>query len=531
MASLSLNANTSKESTDIERLSTGLKINSAADDPSGLVTSEDEAAQLSGLNQATSNTGDATNLTQTAEGALNQVQTLLVSMRQLAVAASQTGTNNTAELAADQQQISSAISSINNISSNTQFNNANLLDGSATATGTTTTGSAVLQSAGAGAGESMLSQGSWSATATNQAITVASAVTASETSGVDAAATTDDFTGAITITHSDGSSSVYNVGNAATGGSTGTTSDGTAVDLAGINTALAGSGYTASIDATTKALTVSSTTAGVNTDTVSLTGLTDMGSNGSFTGTQFNTANVTNAATDNMTNGSSVVGAAAVMTVGTMNSTGSTVIGNNTVYNFSNGLTLEAATQTASATAAPTTSATDTGATGSNGYGDLLETAGTTTTGQALQFQIGSNRGQTVSLSIQSTAASQIGTGATYTNSGGQTVATNTQNVAGINVTTQSGAQDAISVIDQAMSQISTIRASLGSFQTNVLQSNATSLGVATTNLQAAQATTEDTDMASTVVSYTKDSILVSAATSALSYANQAPQSILKLLQ
>ncbi len=497
MASLNLDANTKAESTDIERLSTGLKINSAADDPAGLVTTEDESAQLAGLNAATANSNDAVNLTQTAEGALNQVQTLLVSMRQLAVSASQTGTNNSTELAADQAQITSAIQSINNISSTTQFNNTNLLNGNATSTGTTTTGTATL--AAASSATSLITQGTWTSALSAQSITVNNATYTSETSG--SLAGNAYFSGTISIGGTN-----YTVGQQynATG-----PVDGNAVGIAGVNQALAGSGYQAAI--TGGALVVTSTTAGVNTNAIVLTGLNSYAASGTTT-----TAGTA------LTDASSVAGANSYATVATLgNSTSSAVNGSSTIYTWSNGLQIE----TTYHPPATTSSA-------SSSLGTLTTTAGVTTSGQNLEFQIGANEGQTVSLSIQSTAANQLGTNApAYTNAAGVSVTPSTQNVGSINVTTFQGAQDAIAVLDQAINQVSTIRANLGAFQTNVLQSNVTSLGVATTNLQAAQATTEDTDMASQVVDYTKNSILVSAATSALTYANQEPQSILKLLQ
>jgi flagellin len=164
--------------------------------------------------------------------------------------------------------------------------------------------------------------------------------------------------------------------------------------------------------------------------------------------------------------------------------------------------------------------------------GSITATAGTSTAGTSLEFQIGANEGQTVDLSIGSTAANQLGVGASsYTDSNGNSQTVLTNNVSDINVTTFKGAQDAIAVLDQAISQVSTVQANLGAFDANVLQSNEQSLGTATTNLQAAHATITDADMASTVVNETKDSILVQAATSALAFANQQPQSILKLLQ
>src|SRR5260221_10613584 len=80
--------------TSIERLSSGLRINRAADDPAGLIISEGLRAQIDGLNQAISNSQDANNLIKTAEGGLSEINSLLRSVRQLAVHAANTGVND-----------------------------------------------------------------------------------------------------------------------------------------------------------------------------------------------------------------------------------------------------------------------------------------------------------------------------------------------------------------------------------------------------------------------------------------------------
>ena len=84
--------------------------------------------------------------------------------------------------------------------------------------------------------------------------------------------------------------------------------------------------------------------------------------------------------------------------------------------------------------------------------------------------------------------------------------------------------------MDKAISDVSTQRASLGAIQSNELQSNVTSLAVEQQNISASQSTIRDTDLSSEIVDFTKNQILVSAGTSALSQANSAPQAILKLL-
>src|SRR5437868_437416 len=78
-------------STEVERLSSGLRINRAADDPAGLVQSEKYRAQVDGLGQAIRNARDGVNLSQTAEGAMDEISTALRSMRTLALHAANTG--------------------------------------------------------------------------------------------------------------------------------------------------------------------------------------------------------------------------------------------------------------------------------------------------------------------------------------------------------------------------------------------------------------------------------------------------------
>ncbi len=118
-------------SKSIERLSSGYRINYAADDPAGLVISESLRANASGLGQALANTQHAINMIKTAEGAMGEINNLLRTMRDLAVHAANTGANDADALAADQAQVAQAIDSIDRIASNTQFGSLALIDGTA----------------------------------------------------------------------------------------------------------------------------------------------------------------------------------------------------------------------------------------------------------------------------------------------------------------------------------------------------------------------------------------------------------------
>lgn len=112
------------------RLSTGLRINSAADDPAGLAISERLRAQIRSIDQASRNANDGISLVQTAEGSLGEVNTMLSRMRELAVQAGN-GTLSNADRETLDQEFQSLSSEINRISQSTEFNGINLLDGSA----------------------------------------------------------------------------------------------------------------------------------------------------------------------------------------------------------------------------------------------------------------------------------------------------------------------------------------------------------------------------------------------------------------
>jgi len=116
-------------STSFERLSSGFRINSAADDAAGLQISDRMTSQVQGLNQAVRNANDAISLSQTAEGALNETTTALQRIRQLAVQ-SQNGINSSADRVSLQKEVSALKAEISRISTDTQFNGVNILNGS-----------------------------------------------------------------------------------------------------------------------------------------------------------------------------------------------------------------------------------------------------------------------------------------------------------------------------------------------------------------------------------------------------------------
>ena len=124
-----LNSNQSKLEDAFEQLSSGLRINKAADDASGLSIAQGLSSQINGLTQAVSNANDATNVAQIADGALGTVQDILQRMRTLVVQASNTGTQDTDSLGAISSEIKSLNSQLDAIGTQTKFGQTNLLDG------------------------------------------------------------------------------------------------------------------------------------------------------------------------------------------------------------------------------------------------------------------------------------------------------------------------------------------------------------------------------------------------------------------
>jgi flagellin len=128
-AQRNLNKSQSAMSTSLQRLSSGMRINSAKDDAAGLAISERFTAQIRGLNQAVRNSNDGISLAQTAEGALGEVTTNLQRVRELAVQ-SANATNSASDRAAMQQEVSQLVAEIDRVAGQTNFNGVKLLDGS-----------------------------------------------------------------------------------------------------------------------------------------------------------------------------------------------------------------------------------------------------------------------------------------------------------------------------------------------------------------------------------------------------------------
>src|SRR5690242_5238491 len=125
-----LTKNQTDLNTRLQRLSTGLKINSGKDAPAGLIASETLRSEIGGIHQAIDNSTRAGNVINTAEGALSEVSALLLEVQSLTNEAANTGALSPEEVKANQLQVDAIMNSVNRIANTTQFNGIKLLNGS-----------------------------------------------------------------------------------------------------------------------------------------------------------------------------------------------------------------------------------------------------------------------------------------------------------------------------------------------------------------------------------------------------------------
>lgn len=467
----------------IEKLASGLRINRGADDPAGLIRSEDLRAQIVGLEQAIANSQDATNLIKTAEGALDEMHNLLRSMRQLAVASGNTGTNDLTALQANQNQIASAIDSINRISAQTQFGTKKLLDGTA---GTTAVVTDFTRVGGLFFGGSVY--GSVGGAASQDYAIGTGTITIDVTQVATRALITGDrnYTDATNIIATS-ASVVINGVNFTT--QAGTTTLQSFVDQ--INSQTSVTGVVAEI-----------VTSGTNLN-VRLRAA-EYGANFSVT-VNDQQAILFNAATTQSATGTN---ATATVTVRNIEGGSVTVLFTGGKASGDSGLRLTDAKGNVLLL-------TEAGNNTNNGAVAI----GRTSAGQ-LEFQIGANAGQLARFSINNMRANKIGTGAVSGKS-----------LQDIDVTKTGGAEEALKIIDAAIQQVSKLRGDMGAFQKNVLESNMRSLSVAKENLTATESAIRDTNFAEEISRFTKFQILQQAGMSVLGQANFAPQGVLQLIR
>ncbi len=153
---------------------------------------------------------------------------------------------------------------------------------------------------------------------------------------------------------------------------------------------------------------------------------------------------------------------------------------------------------------------------------------GSISTREGLRFHVGPNAEHMASTSIRDMSTSQLGR--IIVPEGQLPNISNFTSLADIDVRDEQGAQDALAIIDQALTEVATVRGELGAFQKHTLESNLTSLQVAAENMTAAESTIRDTDMAQELATFTRNQIMTQSATAQLAQANAMPQHVLRLL-
>ncbi len=474
------NLNTSQMSlaTSLQRLSSGLRINSAKDDSAGLAISERMTAQIKGLNQSVRNANDGISLMQTAEGDLAQVTSNLQRIRELAVQ-SANASNSAADRASIQVEVTQLVAEIDRVATNSSFNNTKLLDGTFTA-----------QTFQVGANA-------------NQSITVSSIASSRASalgvgSGSSYATTSAGAAvGATALVANGLSLNGYMVGAAASDGVSNTTPTASGIAVAAAINAISGqSGVTATVAATSVAgTTVTTPGTALSAGDVLINGV-DIGAIA--------------AAGTNPARGGQVTAAINAITAQT---------GVTATFNTTTGAVALSAADgrniTVTTLAAATAVITGLGSGG----------AATTTTRSAVSLSSTGSAGITIA---GVTAAGLTASGLTA----GYTAATATvgAGVASIDLSTAAGATSALTVIDSALNTVNSSRASLGAFQ-NRFDSTVSSLQIASENLSAARSRIKDTDFAAEVAVMTRNQILQQAGTAMLAQANSLPQNVLSLLK
>jgi len=462
-------------SQSLTRLSSGLRINSAADDAAGLAISQQFTTQINGTNQAINNANDAVSEAQTAGGALTTIVNNLQSIRTLAVEAAN-GSNSASDRAALDAQVQQQIAEITQIASQTTFNGASVLNGSS---GTTT------YQVGANVGDTIsidLAQGV-------QANQIGQVATSSKQ--VSNAALLGGLTIAV------GTASAVTVGasaNYATS-SPGQTADSAYAKAATINAAdISGLTATASTTATetTAFSTITASTAG-STYALSINGVSiysgtgDLGASTTLNAQQVATQINLYSSKDGNVTASVSSGGALSLTA----SDGSDIVVAQTL----------------------TVVGAGTGQTGTGVNANLVGTnAGTVTLSANSNIALGGTAGDVTAL------------GQTAGN-----IALGTATLANSNVLTVTGANSTIAAVDSALSTVSAFQSQLGAIQ-NRFTAAVSNLTSTAQNLTQSRSTIQDANFAQETANLTQAQVLEQAGISVLAQANQEPQLILKLL-
>ncbi|WP_282098365.1 MULTISPECIES: flagellin [unclassified Pseudoalteromonas] len=485
VSSLNAQRNLSQSGSDLatsmERLSSGMRINSAKDDAAGLQISNRLTSQVNGLAVAQRNANDGISMAQTAEGAMNESTSILQRMRELALQ-SANGSNSTEDRESLQKEVSALQVELTRIAETTSFGGQQLLDGSfgsksfqIGANANETINVSLSSVAAEKIGSNQVNLQSAAADGFGQA---AAATTALAASGV--AGGTYDISGRndaqVTIAAGASAKDAADAINSVTS-STGVTAQArTEADLS--LSALAGKDESVSFE--------------LNGEKLSFVGT------GTKAGDEQALAEAINSATDD-------TGVTATIENGALS------VSNNNGED----ITFEGLTDS-NGTPSVALDVTPEGYDGAAGTAVTInDAAGATRISGAVQL----NSSETFSVDA-SDASLAAGT---------DPVTSKLNDVADLNITSQEGSQDALAIIDNAIANIDSQRASLGAVQ-NRFDHTISNLSNISENVSASRSRIQDTDFATETAEMTKNQILQQAGTSILSQANQLPQTALSLL-
>ena len=499
----------SAQSKSTEKLSSGYRINRAADDAAGLSISEKMRSQIRGLNQASTNAQDGISLIQTAEGALNEQHSILQRMRELAVQAAN-GTETDDDREAVQNEIEQLQSELTRISDTTEFNTMKLLDGSQSGSKVQVS---VSKSADANAttNNAEVQQVNTSANAVAE-LTKGNSITYSVTV-LDKNNNTS--TASVTITNNNQKLTDQD-GNelGSTNAADKATDEETAAAIAKAlsNTSL-GDKFDIVANADKKiTLTTKDASDAANSVLISVNGaageLAVTNPTGSEAYTTINDAIGSYDGTGNIEDKIFTVNGEKFAYVDDPAKLGDDYKDVNYVKVKTAGTV---GADDAKAMAALISSKTGINAAVNGTAVDLKPSA--TATGKGIELQIGANEGQTMNFTLDDMSADALG------------VAGNS-----VDLSTQESAQKATTAIDAAIKKVSASRGKMGAVQ-NRLEHTINNLDTAAENMQTAESRIRDTDMAEEMVNYSKNNILAQAGQSMLAQANQSNQGVLTLLQ
>lgn len=469
--------------TSLQRLSSGLRINSAKDDAAGLAIVQRFTSQVRGLDQAARNANDGISIAQVAEGALDESTNALQRIRELSIQ-SANGSNGAGERQNLQAEVDQLIAEVDRIATTTRFGSRLLLDGSF--------GSSSFQ-VGAQANETIsFSIGSARATALG--------INSLDATGGTVAGTV--VTGSATVNGLD----AVAVGDAFTV----STTDAAGTTLTSNPIVYAANSSAAEVAA---ALNSGGASVGVTAEATNSVVLDNLSAAGDIT---FNLIN----------GGTSTTSTAIAATV-------SDPLDLTALANAINGQTGTTGITATFTTEGDKSSLTLTSATGENiGIGSFANaTAGNDTVdfgGSTLTEggTVDAIKTGTVSLTSNNGSISLTNADAELTNVANSSF----DAVSTIDISTEAGAQSAIAVVDAALDTIASQRADLGAVQ-NRLESTIANLSAVSENVSAARSRIQDADFAAETASLTKNQILQQAGISVLSQANTLPQQVLSLLQ